>query len=178
MQRRKSTGCVATMIFTPFGESPITGTPATPSRSPAPTRAPPSRLRSCVLRQPRSQFDWKQWKRYPTTHSGEAFVLQPLSPARTCLQCVGLRGSSSGQPSFAAPDLQQTTIDAPAPGDGRDVHVGFCAFGKDPRLSVQFRRWRRPVITSIRLTPSCLASSMTPSMAPARSPTIPFHSCE
>jgi len=26
---------------------------------------------------------WKRRKRYPTTRSGEAFVLQPLSPART-----------------------------------------------------------------------------------------------
>ncbi|OYR32911.1 hypothetical protein CES86_5352 [Brucella lupini] len=36
MPRRKSTGCVATMIFTPLGETPITGDLARPPPSLAP----------------------------------------------------------------------------------------------------------------------------------------------
>ncbi|OWK25690.1 hypothetical protein AJ87_07565 [Rhizobium yanglingense] len=65
---------------------------------------------------------------------------------------ASLRGSSGGQTGFATPDIQQTSIEAPAPGNSRDVHVGFCASSRIRAFSasVQFRRWRRPVIASIR----------------------------
>ncbi|KQU79312.1 hypothetical protein ASD00_36255 [Ensifer sp. Root31] len=39
-----------------------------------------------------------------------------------------------GQPGIPTPNIQQTAIDAPAPSNGRDVHSGFRAFRKDPRL--------------------------------------------
>lgn len=178
--RRKSTGCAAAMIFTPFGETPIIGILATPPPSPAPTRAPPSRSRSCAPRQSRSQFGRKRRKRYPTTRSGEAFVLQPLSPARTSPAARRLALNVERSARLRGARHSASRDCAPTPGNSRDVHSGFSALRKDPRLLLV---GPIPPLASPGdqldppVAPSCLASSMTPSRVPARSPTIPFHSC-
>ncbi|KQX16520.1 hypothetical protein ASD01_08305 [Ensifer sp. Root423] len=48
--------------------------------------------------------------------------------------CAGYLQSDERSPRCPTPDVQQAAIDAPAPGNGRNVYVGLCAFRKDPRL--------------------------------------------
>lgn len=131
MPRRKSTGCVATMIFTPFGETPIIGALATAPPSLVPTRATEP---ITVMRAPAISISIRPAAKRATSDgelSGD--VGSPTTVTGTNIACCA-QALSDGQPGFATPDVQQAAIDAPAPGNGRDIHVRFRAFRKDPRL--------------------------------------------
>jgi len=100
-------------------------------RDDAPTPALPSRSRSCVPRQSQCQYDPRHRERHPAANSSKTFCSQSPSPARTS---PAEDRSLTGQPGFAVPGTQQAAIDALAPGEGRDIHIRFRAFGKNTRL--------------------------------------------